>query len=234
MRRHCHCRCRYLAHPVVTFPSYIPPFPCCECPPGPAGAAATITIGTVTTGAPGTPAQVTNSGTPQNTVLNFTIPQGQPGSSPSLSLVSSYSTPTQPGASGTPITFDRNSLSLGNDISHTSGSDTFTITQPGVYSVEFHGVISPTGNNTFPTTIITSLEANGSIVPGGSVPFVFQSPLDSSEQSFTVPISVTNVPTTLQIVPTGGSYLADAVSMTVTRLGDNETQPLPSTGRTVV
>lgn len=34
----------------------------------------TITIGTTITGAPGTEAQVTNSGTPQNPVLNFVIP----------------------------------------------------------------------------------------------------------------------------------------------------------------
>ena len=39
----------------------------------------TITIGTTITGAPGTEAQVTNSGTPQNPVLNFVIPQGASG-----------------------------------------------------------------------------------------------------------------------------------------------------------
>lgn len=39
----------------------------------------TITIGTTITGAPGTEAQVTNSGTPQNPVLNFVIPQGSTG-----------------------------------------------------------------------------------------------------------------------------------------------------------
>lgn len=219
MRRHCHCRC-HVAHP--TFCHTLPPssLPCTICPPGPPGAAATITIGTVTTGAPGTPAQVTNSGTAQNAVLNFTIPQGLPGASQPVSLVSAYSTPPQPGASGTPLIFDRTALSLGSDISHTPGSDTFTITKPGIYSVEFHGVISPTSNNTFPVNINTSLEVNGSIVPGASVPFTFQTPTQSSEPSFTVPISVTNVPTTLQIVPTGGSYLADAFSTTITRLGD--------------
>lgn len=219
MRRHCPCHC----------PACPPGAPCCPlcstppcvCPPGPPGAAATVTVGTVTTGAPGTPAEVTNSGTAQNAVLNFTIPQGLPGASQPVSLVSSYSTPPQPGASGTPITFDRTSLSLGSDITHTPGSDTFTITQPGVYSVEFHGVISPTGDNTFPVNITTSLEQNGSVVPGASVPLTFQSSSDSSPVSFTVPISVTDVPTTLQIVPSGGNYVADAVSMTVTRLGSN-------------
>ena len=43
---------------------------------GAAGQAATITIGTTTTGKPGTDAQVTNSGTAQDAILNFQIPQG--------------------------------------------------------------------------------------------------------------------------------------------------------------
>lgn len=47
-------------------------------PTGPAGPA-TITIGTTTTGAPGSAATVTNSGTNENVILNFTIPQGITG-----------------------------------------------------------------------------------------------------------------------------------------------------------
>jgi Collagen triple helix repeat (20 copies) len=46
---------------------------------GPAGAAATITVGTVTTGLAGTQAVVTNTGTATAAVLNFTIPQGAAG-----------------------------------------------------------------------------------------------------------------------------------------------------------
>ena len=46
-------------------------------PPGDAGASATITIAGTTTGAPGTPADVTNSGSSLNAELNFTIPAGQ-------------------------------------------------------------------------------------------------------------------------------------------------------------
>ena len=48
-------------------------------PQGVAGENATITIGTTVTGAPGTSALVTNTGTAQNAILNFTIPQGTPG-----------------------------------------------------------------------------------------------------------------------------------------------------------
>ena len=47
-------------------------------PQGPQGPA-TIAIGTVTTGAAGTSATITNSGTNENVVLNFTIPRGATG-----------------------------------------------------------------------------------------------------------------------------------------------------------
>ena len=46
---------------------------------GPQGAAATIEIGETTTGEPGTQASVTNTGTENAAVLNFTIPQGTSG-----------------------------------------------------------------------------------------------------------------------------------------------------------
>lgn len=46
---------------------------------GAAGAAATVNVGTVSTTAYGNPAQVTNSGTESAAVLDFVIPQGQPG-----------------------------------------------------------------------------------------------------------------------------------------------------------
>lgn len=43
------------------------------------GAAATVNVGTVSTTAYGNPAQVINSGTESAAVLDFVIPQGQPG-----------------------------------------------------------------------------------------------------------------------------------------------------------
>lgn len=50
-------------------------------PQGPAGqdGMGTVTVGTTTTGAAGTQASVVNSGTPQNAILDFTIPQGAQG-----------------------------------------------------------------------------------------------------------------------------------------------------------
>lgn len=47
--------------------------------PGPPGDAATIAVGSTQTGAPGTPAVVTNSGTSNAAVFNFVVPQGIPG-----------------------------------------------------------------------------------------------------------------------------------------------------------
>lgn len=47
-------------------------------PTGPTGPA-TITVGTTTTGEPGTEASVTNVGTSSVAVLNFTIPRGATG-----------------------------------------------------------------------------------------------------------------------------------------------------------
>lgn len=46
---------------------------------GPDGKAATITVGTVSTGEPGTQVSVTNSGTSTDAILNFTIPRGEKG-----------------------------------------------------------------------------------------------------------------------------------------------------------
>lgn len=46
---------------------------------GAPGAAATVTVGSVTTGQPGTTATVTNGGTSSAAVLNFTIPRGDKG-----------------------------------------------------------------------------------------------------------------------------------------------------------
>lgn len=46
---------------------------------GEKGDSGTITVGTVTTGAPGTNVIITNTGTPSDAVLNFTIPRGDAG-----------------------------------------------------------------------------------------------------------------------------------------------------------
>lgn len=65
--------------PLTINAAPLPPPPVVTGIPGPQGPAGTLTIGTVTTGAPGTAAKVTNSGTSTNAILNFVIPQGTAG-----------------------------------------------------------------------------------------------------------------------------------------------------------
>ncbi len=115
--------------------------------------------------------------------------------------------------------FDQNALSYGTAVSHTAGSGDFTINQPGLYQVDYHGVLSAAPTNTFPVTIVTSLEQDGNIVPGASVPHAFQSAAETIPQSFSVLLPVSTVPATLQVTAEGGGYLANSMTLNVTRLG---------------
>ena len=64
---------------------------------GTAGKAATIAIGTVTTGEAGTSVSVTNSGTTSDAILNFTIPKGKDGKDGGIEIDSALSsTSTNP------------------------------------------------------------------------------------------------------------------------------------------
>ena len=177
-------------------------------------------MGTVTTGDPGSDAAVTNSGTEQDAVLNFTIPRGDSGSSASPVLLSAYSTPPQSGTSGAALLFDRNGLSYGSAISHTAGSGTFTLNTPGVYAVVFHGVVGPVSGATFPVSISITLQQNGSAVAGSTSQHNFHTSSDAAVLSFSVPVAVSTAPSTLQVVGSGGSFLYSTISMTIYRLGD--------------
>ena len=102
------------------------------------GNAATISVGTTTTGPPGSSATVTNSGTSSAAVLDFTIPRGDTGSGGGGSgTVTSVSVATANGVSGsvaTPTTTPVITLALGaitpttvNGNTVTTGSGTLTL-----------------------------------------------------------------------------------------------------------
>ena len=70
--------------------------------PGPAG---TMAVGTTTTGAPGTAANVTNTGTPSAALLNFTIPRGDVGATGATGAAATIAAgTTTTGAPGTSAT----------------------------------------------------------------------------------------------------------------------------------
>jgi hypothetical protein len=85
-------------------------------PVGPQGPAATVAVGSTTTGAAGSSASVTNAGTTGAAVLNFTVPRGDTGLAATVAVGS-----TTTGAPGT-------SASVTN--SGTSGAATFNFTIP--------------------------------------------------------------------------------------------------------
>lgn len=62
--------------------------------PGLLGVIASTNVGTTTTGAAGTSASVTNSGTPLDAVLNFTIPRGDTGATGTAATIAAGTTTT--------------------------------------------------------------------------------------------------------------------------------------------
>ena len=84
---------------------------------GDTGAAATITIGSITTGAAGSNASVTNSGTASNVVLDFTLPRGKDGKDGGITvdaeLNDTSTNPIQNKAVNTAISTVKNSMTQG-------------------------------------------------------------------------------------------------------------------------
>ena len=173
-------------------------------------------VGTVTTGEPGSAAQVTNSGTNRDAVLNFVIPKGDTGTgAQSPEIMNAYSTPSAPVTSGNALIFDRNAVTYGTAISHTPDTAPFTISQPGFYDVSFNGSLG----SAFPLELLLYLEQNGTVVPGATASQTFQSDTASINISFSEVIQVTSTPTVLRIVAQGANFLYSDVSLTIYRIG---------------
>ena len=179
-----------------------------------------MSVGTVTTGDPGTEAAVTNSGTENAAVLNFTIPKGQDGAAAPVELLSAYSTPSQSVSSGDSLIFDRNDLNYGTSIAHSSNSSAFTISQPGIYTVSFHSSAAPATGDTLPLNLLFYLNLNGTSVAGGGAEHTFTSAVETANLAFSVPVAVSTVPATLNVVGEGGDFLYSSAGMTIQRQGD--------------
>ena len=117
-------------------------------PTGPAGISPTITVGTVTTGEPGTDADVVNSGTDEDVVLDFTIPRGDDGTSGILSYADFYALMPPDNADtvapGTDVDFPQDGPNSGDNIARISASS-FNLTNIGVYQVMFQVSITEAG-----------------------------------------------------------------------------------------
>ncbi|HJC12793.1 hypothetical protein [Agathobaculum sp.] len=174
----------------------------------------------MTTGEPGTDAAVTNSGTENAAVFDFVIPRGASGCCAPIQLLSAFSTPPQAGSGQTALVFDRNGLVYGSAVSHANNSPTITINQAGVYTLSFNGGFAPGNYVTFPMNVLTVAKLNGVAVPGAATQQTFHTSGEVDNQSFNVPIAVSSVPATLQIVSTGTSFLYSNIHVSLFRNGD--------------
>lgn len=115
-------------------------------PAGADGSAATIRIGEVTTGAAGSQASVTNEGTENAAILNFSIPQGAagtPGTPGQDGEDGADGAPGAAGANGASITGITLTLTKDGEGAITGGSGTATLSTGG--PIEFTVNVSEAG-----------------------------------------------------------------------------------------
>ena len=68
--------------------------------------------------------------------------------------------------------------------------------------------------------VLTVAKLNGVAVPGAATQQTFHTSGEVDNQSFNVPIAVSSVPATLQIVSTGTSFLYSNIHVSLFRNGD--------------
>lgn len=135
-------------------------------------------------------------------------------------LLSAYSTPSAPGTAGNALLFDLNGASSGTGITHTPGDSDFTVEDPGIYTVAFHGNLAPASGVNFPLNVILELQQNGSVVPGAVVQHTFHTSPDTATVAFSLPVDVPSVPATFRIVGEGGNFIYSEVTMTLYKVAE--------------
>ena len=189
-------------------------------PTGPTGAAATITIGTVTTCDPGTEATVTNSGTTEEAVFDFVIPRGKPGGGGAPEVLATVDTITQPTSANGALIFNETPLVSGTAITHTAGSPDVPITQTGIYQAFFTGTALIDEGITIPSTLTVRLTLNETPITGAVARHTFTASNEEVTLSINAPFPVTGTGT-LKVVTRDAGYSFENASLTIIRLGDS-------------
>ena len=183
---------------------------------GPQGEAATITVGAVTTGEPGTNVVITNSGTSQDAVLNFTIPRGAAGGTvQSLAIVD-----TDPKIiSGVgEIKFTASPYVNSQSFDYTPGTTEISIVNNGVYQAFFHCTVVASSGSTIPTSITIELRSDGTLIPGSPSRHIFRSTGESASVTLSTSILVTDAPIRLTVYLEGDEVVITDCSLTIIRL----------------
>ncbi|PWM31586.1 MAG: hypothetical protein DBX58_06230 [Clostridiales bacterium] len=121
-------------------------------------------------------------------------------------FLSAYSASSQTTKSGESLKFAANAVTNGSAITHTPGSADFTIQQTGFYRATFHGTLYPTKESNLPLTITLTQNLQGSGIPGGQTIQMFHTSTTGENVAFSQFFRVTVVPSTFNIVGTGGIF----------------------------
>ena len=123
---------------------------------GAKGDAATISVGTVSTGSPGSAVSVTNSGTSYAAVLNFTIPQGNTGSQGQVGNTG----PQGPaGAAG-----DKYATTSTSSINVSNGAKTLTVGTGLAYTSQQNIIIAHDAGNHMHGVVTSYTSSSGALV----------------------------------------------------------------------
>ena len=141
-------------------------------PAGTAGEAATVTVGTTTTGDAGTNASVTNTGTAQNAILNFTIPRGETGATGPQGTTATNEYGYKYDTTTNPITLTANTvatvpLNQTGPLNVITGATTnaLTIGSAGTYKIDyfFNGISNTAGD------VNLAVYNNNNLVAGSTI-----------------------------------------------------------------
>lgn len=193
-------------------------------PTGPAGATGpsrTIAVGRVTMGDPGTGFSITNSGTPENAILDFVIPRAAAGEGGSQQALATVDATAQPTSENCPLVFKETPLISGDAATHDAGASEIRIQQPGVYHAAFTGTIAMDPSTAVPSSFIIQLYFNGAPVSGAIAHHTFTLSKEKTTLSFGAPFR-TSESGTLQVVANRAGYSFENISLTVLRLGSEK------------
>ncbi len=118
------------------------------------------------------------------------------------------------------ITFGTTPVIVGTSVSHADGSADFVVNEEGIYLVIFSSLVSPGTATSIPNTLILRLLQDEEEVPGGVTQHVFLATGEMNDMSFSIPVPVTEDPTTLTVVADAPGFDLENTTLSIIRIGD--------------
>ena len=205
-------------------------------PRGPAGSdgqAATITVGTTTTGSAGTNAQVQNSGTSSAAVLDFTIPRGATGADGQAATITVGSTTTGAPGSNASVVNSGDEQDAVLDFTIPTGNDgaAATVAVGSVTSVDYEYPATVTNSGTTSAAVLDFEIPRG--VPGETGP-AGQDGSDGQAATITVGSTTTGSAGTNASVTNSGTSSAAVLNFIIPRGETGATGPQGPAGPTSI